>query len=133
MTRFLTTLFVLPLLVSVAFGQEPSRIRITTSTATADDGQRVEVTELQLSGMLERAALESILNPTPFPRAGTDAGFRLPDAAFTINAVYFDFGHGTALVPMTGGGASGCLTEDLANRARVLKAYSSTLPARVPR
>jgi hypothetical protein len=133
MARLLTTLFVLPLLAGVAAGQQPSRIRVATSTAAADDGRRVEVTQLQLSGGLERAMLDAILAPTRSPSGERGPGFRLPDAVFSVDAAYFDFGPGTDPQPMTGGGASGCLTDDLANRARALKAYAEVLPARVPK
>ena len=127
MSQILKVSLLLLLFVGVASGQQPARLEVHTSTGTTSDGRLTQVHELTTSGGVERAVWAALADSALPPVVTNRGSFRLPDAVFKNGAAYFDFGPGIEFVPITGGGASGCLTDDLLDRARALREYSDTL------
>ena len=55
----------------------------------------------------------------------------LPDYVFKDGAFYMVLAGSNVLIPMSGGGASGCFTKDLDQRENKLKDYTKKLPRKV--
>ena len=59
------------------------------------------------------------------------ASIALPEYVFKDGAFYMVLAGSNILIPMTGGGASGCFTKGLDQRGQSLKSYVKKLPRKV--